>query len=275
VPWQNQFESPQVDWLRKAELTETKGVDAQGYICTVGHVPLQPAFQSVVDDLCAAVRGPLADLVDSAYLYGSVARADAVPGRSDLDAVLLLVDAPSPHELERIEAARRALEQRHGEVVKVDFDLGNLDEVHAPENFTRWGFWLKHHCRCIAGPDRAQAFPLFRPSRAVALAVNGDFTGVLTEYARRIAAPADRAQVLPLMRQAARKAIRATNVLRPVDSTSWPGSIDDHLQQFAAAFPASVDALRFFAAQQHQPQADAQDFSRRLLHFVACMEQQR
>lgn len=254
-------------------MTATKGVDALGYIRCVGQAPIQPPFQAVVAALCAAVAGPLTDVVDSAYLYGSVARADAVAGRSDLDAVLLLRAAPSTQDLERIATVRRALEQRHGEVVKIDFDLGSLDEVHAPDNLERWGFWLKHHCRCIAGPDRTQAFPLFRPSRAVARAVNGDFPEVLTEYARRIAGPADCAQVMPLMRQAARKAIRATNMLRPADSNHWPESIDDHLQQFAAAFPESIDLLCFFAAQQRQPQADAQDFSRRLLHFVAWMQE--
>lgn len=256
-------------------MTETKGVDALGYIRTVGHAPLQPAFQSVVDALCAAVHGPLADLIDSAYLYGSVARVDAVPGRSDLDAVLLLVRTPSTQDLERIEAARQTLEQSHAEVTKVDFDLGSLAEIQAPENFARWGFWLKHHCRCIAGPDRAQAFALFRPSRAIALAVNGDFSSVLTAYAQRLAMPLPPEQAAQLMRQASKKAIRATNVLRPLDSTSWPESIDDHLQQCAAAFPEAVEALGFFAAQQRQPQADAQDFSRRLLRFVAWMEQRR
>lgn len=256
-------------------MTETKGVDALGYIRTVGHAPLQPAFQSVVDALCAAVHGPLADLIDSAYLYGSIARVDAVPGRSDLDAVLLLVTPPSAAQLERIESARLALQQCHAEVTKVDFDLGSLAEVLAAENLDRWGFWLKHHCRCIAGPDRSKDFPLFRPSRAIALAVNGDFSSVLTAYAQRLAMPLPPEQVTQLMRQASKKAIRATNVLRPLDSMSWPESIDDHLRQFAAGFPEAVDALEFFAVQQRQPQADAQDFSRRLLRFVAWMEQQR
>lgn len=254
-------------------MTERNGVDALGYIRCVGLAPVQPPFQAVVHALRAAVNGALADLVDSAYLYGSVARADAVPGRSDLDAVLLLARTPSGHELERVEATRLALEQRHAEVTKVDFDLGSLDEVQALENFTRWGFWLRHHCRCIAGPDRAQAFPRFRPSRAVALAVNGDFPEVLTDYARRIAALADGAQAGPLMRQAARKAIRATNVLRPMDSTFWPESIDDHLQQFAASFPESAGMLRFFATQQHPPHAPPQDFSRHLLCLVAWMQE--
>ncbi len=256
-------------------MTETNGVDALGYIRTVDQAPLQPPFQAVVHALRVAVNGALADLVDSAYLYGSVARADAVPWRSDLDAVLLLARMPSSQDLERIEAARQALEQRHAEVTKVDFDLGHLAEVQAPENFTRWGFWLKHHCRCIAGPDRSQAFPLFRPSRAVALAVNGDFSSVLTAYAQRLAMPLPSGQTAQLMRQASKKAIRATNVLRPLDSMSWPHSIDDHLRQCAAGFPEALEALEFFAVQQRQPQADAGDFSRRLLRFVAWMEQQR
>lgn len=264
-----------MDRFRKADLTETKGVDAQGYIRTVGHAPLQPAFQSVVDDLCAAVRGPLADLVDSAYLYGSVARAHAMPGRSDLDAVLLLVEPPSAAQLERLEGARLALQQRHPEVSKVDFDLGSLAEVLAAENLERWGFWLKHHCRCIAGPDRAQAFPLQRPSRSIALAVNGDFPEVLSDYARHIAAPADGAQARALMRQAARKAIRATNVLRAEHATSWPESIADHVLQFTASFPDWHDEIHYLSAQHEQPQAEPREFAQRLMRFADWMARQR
>lgn len=105
---------------------------------------MQPAFQAVVDALHAAVSGPLGDLVDSAYLYGSVARGDAVVGRSDLDAMLLLARTPSADALEQL-----------GEVVKIDFDLGSLGQVQAPRPSRVRVFWLKHHCRYLAGPDRA------------------------------------------------------------------------------------------------------------------------
>jgi hypothetical protein len=263
------------DRLRKAKLTETKGVDALGYIRCVGKAPIQPPFQNVVDALRAAVAGPLADLVDSAYLYGSVARAHAVPGRSDLDVVLLLVEPPSAAQLDRIEGARLALQQRHPEVSKVDFDLGSLAEVLAAENLERWGFWLKHHCRCVAGPDRAQTFPLFRPSRSIALAVNGDFPEVLSDYARRMAAPADGVQLRVLMRQAARKAIRASNVLRAENATSWPESIADHLLQFTTSFPEWHDEIHFLAAQHDQPQAEPREFAQRLMRFADWLARQR
>lgn len=256
-------------------MTATNGVDALGYIRTLGHAPLQPAFQPVVDDLCAAVRGPLADLIDSAYLYGSVARGDAVVGRSDLDAVLLLVAPPAAAQLERIESARLALQQRHAAVTKVDFDLGSLVEALSAAQLESWGFWLKHHCRCIAGPDRALALPLQRPSRSIARAVNGDFPEVLSDYARRIAAPGEGAQLRVLMRQAARKALRATNVLRPEDATSWPESIADHVRQFTASFPEQHDEILFLAAQHEQPRADPQEFAHRLMRFAHWMARQR
>lgn len=258
----------------KDTLKDTNGTDALGYIRTVGQAPIQLPFHTVVEYLRQAVRGTLADLVDSAYLYGSVARADALPRRSDLDVVLVLTNAPTAQDEGRIEAVRRAIEQQHAVVTKVDFDLGSLGEIQAPENFERWGFWLKHHCRCVSGPDRALAFPLFRPSRAIALAVNGDFRAVLTDYAGRIAAHAHTDPAIPLMRQAARKAIRAANVLRAEDSSYWPESISDHVQQFVTQFPGWSDEIRFLAEQQHQPRADPQDFALRLMRLVAWMEQQ-
>lgn len=156
-------------------MSQYPGVDAEGFIQSLPDQPLQPAFSPLVDELCAMLSRRFPALLDGLYLYGSVARGDARPGTSDLDVTLVLAWAPSPEERQRLEETRRALEARHPEVSKIDFDIGVLSEVLAPDNRYRWGFWLKHQCRCIWGNDLGLRFEPFRPSRTIALALNGDF----------------------------------------------------------------------------------------------------
>lgn len=216
--------------------------------------------------------------VESAYLYGSIARGDAVPGRSDLDVVLVLADKPALQDSLQIESARRALECRHPEVSKVDFDVGFLEEVQTPENLHRWGFWLRHHCRCIYGYDLSRDFEPFRPSRTIARAVNGDFSSVLERYAQRIDTEADGATLARFRREASRKLIRATNVLRPVTSNHWPESLEDHMALFSDSYPEMAQQIEFFhmfAAPpgNEPPHMVATDFSDRLRAFSLWMQQ--
>ena len=74
------------------------GLDRDGFIEREGSLErVPPAFGPVVDAARSAIVdafGP--DRLHSAYLYGSIPRGTAVPGVSDLDAMLVLRDEPAP-----------------------------------------------------------------------------------------------------------------------------------------------------------------------------------
>ena len=164
------------------------GLDADGFILTVADTPVQREYQPLLADVCASLSTE--DLgLDGIYLYGSVARGCATPGVSDLDLTLVLREPATADLSARLEVVRCALEQRHPHVTKVDFDIGHRAQVVAAENRNSWGFWLKHQCRCLWGNDLSLQFERFRPSRDIALAVNGDFHTVLSAYLTRIARP--------------------------------------------------------------------------------------
>ncbi|MGR4872370.1 hypothetical protein ACIPRI_26280 [Variovorax sp. LARHSF232] len=157
--------------------------------------------------------------------------------------------------------------------------MGFLEEVQAPENRDRWGFWLKHHCRCIQGYDVARDLAPFCPSREIARAVNGDFPGVLDGYARRIETEPDATALARFAREASRKLIRATNMLRPVASRSWPESLEDHIALFVEAYPQMAQQVVFFHSfatplGKVQSQVVATDFADRLRAFSAWMQQE-
>ena len=251
-----------------------QGVDAEGFILTVPEISVQIEFQPLLEDVCTLLSQEALG-VDGIYLYGSVARGDAIPGVSDLDLTLVLHESPASQVVERLEEIRCDLERQHSQVTKIDFDIGNRAHVLALENRNSWGFWLKHHCRCVWGDDLAQHFERFRPSLEIALAVNADFETVLTAYLTRIARAGSEQERLRWQREASRKLIRATHVLRPEDTATWPQTLEEHVALFVQGHPTMITQVAFFLFEARNPSADGEKFSARLLAFLSWMVSQQ
>jgi len=248
---------------------QSVGVDAEGFILTVPHVPVQREFQPLLEAACNVLSQP--DLgVDGLYLYGSVARGDALPGVSDLDLTVVLCEPPTSAVLERLERVRCDLAVRYPQVTKVDFDIGSRAQVLAIENGNSWGFWLKHHCRCVWGNDLSAQFERFRPSLDIALAVNGDFEAVLTAYLGRIAHAANEQERLRLQREASRKLLRSTQILCG-EQASWPHTLEMHVALFVKEYPSKMTQVAFFLFEARNPSADRETFTARLQAFQAWM----
>lgn len=248
-----------------------------GAVPTLIKVPvakaLQPEFVDLVDDARDSLLNELGVLLDSLYLYGSISRSVANIGESDLDLTLVLARPLSSHELEPLERVRSNLEARHPEVTKVDFDLGVYADVLDPTNLDSWGYWLKHECRCIYGTDLALQFQAFHPSSSVAKAVNGDYMQVLHDYASRILQANDEEDARRLQREAAKKLVRATNVLRLESEYFWPESLEEYAKLISDQFPEMAERIDFFVMQVKKPSAPRDVFNKKLMFFVDWMDQ--
>ncbi|WP_073522280.1 nucleotidyltransferase domain-containing protein [Pseudomonas fluorescens] len=246
------------------------GIDADGYILTVADAPIQPEFQPVLTDVCATLSQAQFGL-EGIYLYGSVARGEGEVGISDLDLSLILIEPPDTLVLEQLESTRLALEHRHPHVTKIDFDIGHRAQVLAPENRNSWGFWLKHHCRCIWGEDLSLHFEAFRPSRAITLAVNGDFEQVLAAYLVRIEQAGTEHARHRLQREASRALIRATHTLRTEDAQLWPQTLEDYVGLFCQLYPNMRVQIAYFLFEARNPSAEGEAFTTRLRAFLSWM----
>jgi len=247
-----------------------RGIDASGYILTLSDVDIQPEFEGLIADVCATLAQST-PLLDGIYLYGSVARGDATPGASDLDLTLVLRTPATLHDREALERNKSALERRHTEVTKIDFDIGSRSEVLAMENRLSWGYWLKHHCRCLWGNDLAERFEKFKPSRDIALAVNGDFESVLTRYAMQVEQAPTLKELQRLQREASRKLVRATHIFRSDQQPMWPQTLEDHVELFLQQYPSMSTQISYFLSQAKRPCAESNEFSTRLRQFLTWM----
>ncbi|WP_339502932.1 nucleotidyltransferase domain-containing protein [Pseudomonas silesiensis] len=250
------------------------GTDAEGFIKTMPAVNLQPEFESVVRDVCSTLVEALGTAVDSIYLYGSVAGGQARPGESDLD-VTLLINGQLELYNSRLERINYELQERHPEVTKIDFDVGTRSEALAPANRFSWGYWLKHHCRCVWGSDLSSELQRFKPSREIAMAVNGDFALVLGKYATSIECTTDTEQLRRLQREASRKLIRSTNILRLDQEQSWPLTLEDYVELFLRVAPKMRHEIDYFLRQARVPDATADTFSAALRSFTDWMLEQQ
>lgn len=122
-----------------------------------------------------------------------------------MDQSLVLNNLSSDHDKVVIDGIRKEIEAAHPIVGKVDFDVGVLQDVLSQETGLAWRYWLKHQCRCVAGQDLAKDIPLFRPSRTLAWAVNGDFEQVLQRYYDLLGTPQAEVTSRRLIREASRK----------------------------------------------------------------------
>ncbi|MCE9840868.1 hypothetical protein GWJ01_06850 [Proteus sp. G2618] len=109
----------------------------------------QTLFQPVITDVAEHLSQLLKENLHSIYVYGSVANGCAIAEKSDLDICLILKNKIDKFENQQLDKTRVMLGTLYPIVSKIDFDIGVLSKVLAPNNLYSWGYWLKHHCRCI------------------------------------------------------------------------------------------------------------------------------
>lgn len=243
-------------------------VDLNGYIVLPECTEFQPAFSPVVAQVVTRLSLCFPDLIHSLYIYGSVAECRAILNKSDLDITLIFNYLPDQLTSVKLAEVQRELEKSHPIISKIDFDCGLLQQVEHPDNLLSWGYWLRHHCVCVYGNDLSQRFTAFKPSKAIAVAVNGDFLSVLEALFAQIQITADENKKLQLQRAAARKIIRATSILRREQDTDWPDTLSEHCNKFNHRYPDLAEDMNYLLAISYEPQGDMAHFNNRVMVFA-------
>lgn len=243
-------------------------IDHNGFIALPKRNELQPVFSHVVALVVIKLNQCFPELIHSLYVYGSVAEGRARMGQSDLDMTVIFNYEPDQVTLAQLTAVQCGLEKSNPVVSKIDFDCGLLQQVLHPDNKLSWGYWLKHHCVCVYGEDLSRRFHAFKPSKAIAVAVNGDFLPVLEKLIAQMQSSADENKKLQLQRAVARKAIRATNILRSEHDKDWAETLEEHRVKFNARYPALAEDMNYLLTISIEPQGNITDFKRRVMAFA-------
>ena len=78
-----------------------------------------------------------------------------------------------------------------------------------------------------------------------------------------------------LQKEAAKKLLRATNVLRPASDSDWPGTLEEYAGYFSGRYPDMAERIGFFLAHAKTPSASGNVFNEKLVIFVDWMQKIR
>ncbi|MFJ4713174.1 nucleotidyltransferase domain-containing protein [Streptomyces sp. NPDC088785] len=234
-----------------------RGLDAQGYIAREGSLGrVRDPFRPVV----AAARDRLLDVfgarLSSAYLYGSVARGTARPGRSDLDLLLVLRAAPTDADRADARTLDAALDKEFPQVDGVStlvYDRGRL--LSAAETYDM-GWFVACLCTPLLGEDLAEDLPRYRPTSRLARETNGDLAARLPRWRERIARAATDDERRALDRLVARGLVRTAFTLVMPRWNGWTSDLTEMAEVFARYYPRWAPQVRAAAVAGHTPGGD-------------------
>jgi predicted nucleotidyltransferase len=271
--------------------SDDRGLGSDGRIRREGSLDrVAPAFGPVVADVRGLVAARLGTRLHSAYLYGSIPRGTAVPGISDLDAVILLRDDPPDTdihanaadvyahaaELADVPARRRrgdavpadavpadaaavaqiavALDERHEIIDGAGLLCWPVSRILDPAERYDLGFFLACLCTPLLGEDVARWLPRYRPTRRLARDTNGDITAFLDRARASLDGSGD---IRRLCRSVTRKLVRTGFTLVMPRWGGWTSDLFVAARVFGEYYPAQAEAMAGAAVLARAPAGDA------------------
>ncbi|MEU2395276.1 nucleotidyltransferase domain-containing protein [Streptomyces sp. NPDC007369] len=236
---------------------EPRGVDAYGYFEREGSPDrVQEAFQPVV----AAARSLIADAygprLHSAYLYGSVPRGTARPGRSDLDLLLALHREPAEGDRDTAGLLARTLDGEFPQIDGVGVLLYGRDRLLSERERYDLGWFLACLCTPLLGPDLAEELPRYRPDALLARETNGDLAALLPRWRARLDEAATPGDVRRLGRAVTRHLVRTGLTLVMPRWGGWTSDLAESAEVFGRYYPQRAGQMRAAAAVALEPVSD-------------------
>ncbi|HDY7522404.1 TPA: nucleotidyltransferase domain-containing protein [Vibrio vulnificus] len=219
---------------------QDRGLDKQGFILNAySPTHIQPEFKTVVDAVVVELLSQLPDQIDGIYLYGSIARGNAVAGHSDLDISIVLKTPISQTQRAIFQTISKATAKTYSQVSKLDIDPGYLNDILTLQEKYHWQFWLKHCCCCIWGSDLSVQFQPYKPSLEIALALNGDLPHFLQHMAPSFA---DMSEV-NIAKVLGKKLVRAAYYFVAENDGSWYTDLSQCIRVAKEYYPHQSDDL--------------------------------
>jgi predicted nucleotidyltransferase len=233
-------------------------LDNEGYIQPEADLAnVQPEYQGLPDATADLLADEFGSRLHSAYLYGSVVRGNAVPGRSDLDVIAVLLAAPADEDRARADRVERALVQRFPVLVSAGVGLTHLQQVRSPAQRYGGQVFLRELAVCICGEDLRPGLPRTKPSAAVAAGFHADTHAVFARARETLGTSTDPKVIRGVCRMASKKMVQVAFAVVMAREGVWATVLEEQAAAVGAAFPQWAEAARRAAEQGRRPVADA------------------
>jgi len=233
-------------------------LDPEGYIRPEADLAnVQPEYQGLPEAAAGLLAGEFGRGLHSAYLYGSVVRGNAVPGRSDVDLLAVLLAAPTGEDRARADRVARALVERFPVLFSAGVGLTYLQEVRSPGQRYGLQVFVRELAVCICGEDLRPGLPRTKPSAAVAAGFHDDAHAVLAGARQTLDTSTDPEVIRRVCRMASRRMVQVAFAVVMARQGIWATVLEEQAAAVGAAFPQWAEAARRAAEQGRRPVADA------------------
>ncbi|PIM70980.1 nucleotidyltransferase [Streptomyces sp. JV178] len=246
-----------------------RGLDARGYIEREGSLGrVAEAFRGVV----AAARDRVLEMfgarLHSAYLYGSIPRGTARPGRSDFDLLVVLRDEPTDADRAAAGALDEALDREFPQIDGAGTLLVSRARVLSDPERYDLGWFVACLCTPLLGQDLAEDLPRYRPDSLLARETNGDLARLLPRWRERIADASTPEARRSLVRSCSRHLVRTGFTLVMPRWNGWTSDLHEMAEAFGEYYPERADRMRAAAAAAYAPDTDPEGHEALLRSYV-------
>ncbi|MEU9416205.1 nucleotidyltransferase domain-containing protein [Streptomyces sp. NPDC048272] len=236
---------------------ERRGLDPYGFFVREGSLGRVGAeFASVVAAARERIPEAYGQRLHSAYLYGSVPRGTARPGRSDLDLLLALHREPGDEDRDTAEVLGRGLDEDFPEIDGVGVLLYGKDTLLSEPERYDLGWFLACLCTPLLGADLAEHLPRYRPDGVLARETNGGLADLLPGWRSRIRDASTPREYRGLSRSFARHLVRTGLMLVMPRWGGWTSDLAESAETFGRYYPGRAAQMRAAAAVALEPVAD-------------------
>lgn len=221
------------------------GLDRHGFIVSdVGADKLGNAYLPCIRESVGSLTAAFATKLHSVYVYGSVARGEAIAGKSDLDLLAIFNHSLISTELEELRNLTEQLSQRYRALVReVGIAYVDFGYVTDPRNYDEQAF-LKELCVCVHGEDLRARFGPYKLTSEIAISFNGDMSEALPRTLSRLAAAPSDHDFRKTAEHFARKLIRTYYSMVMVRSQIWTTRLHEQSEVFIHHFPHKESVIR-------------------------------
>ncbi|WP_328926853.1 nucleotidyltransferase domain-containing protein [Streptomyces sp. NBC_00190] len=236
---------------------EHRGLDAYGYFEREGSLgQVRAEFKGVVAAARERISEAYGRRLHSAYLYGSVPRGTARPGRSDLDLLLALHHEPADEDRDAAEVLARGLDEDFPEIDGAAVLLYGKNTLLSEQERFDLGWFLACLCTPLLGADLAEHLPRYRPDSLLARETNGDLAELLPAWRAKAQAASGPDEYRALARVFARRLVRTGFTLVMPRWGGWTSDLTESAEVFGAYYPQRAAQMRAAAAVALDPVAD-------------------
>jgi hypothetical protein len=249
-------------------------LDSEGYIVPEADLAnVQPEYRGIPEAAADLLVRELGRRLHSGYLYGSVVRGNAVPGRSDLDLVAVLWTPAGTSDRLAASRVERGLVARFPVLADAGVGFMHLREVTSPRQRYGGQVFLRDLSVCVCGEDLRPGLPRTRPSAAVAAAFHEDTPAVLARAREALRARTDPDTVRRACRVASKRMVQAGFAVAMARDGVWATVLEEQAAAVRAAFPQWASAARRAAEQGRRPVADPDTVAELLDTFGRWVEE--